>query len=218
MSRRFLNIIMFASLAVPLTSCLQEKFFHDPSDPRLPKFSEEGNQVAGSIVSGEAWKTFYSPGFMGPNRGLFFVNHQKGDSISIHFEGNFRKDSTLGRTGRNFIVILKNTSLNKLEDIYALKDKFIALDGENNYVLYEDRWATTPGGQIREPVRGTGGVSLTVAKEHITKSKSKRANGETYYPIIVAGTFDFVFTASGVHAESGRFDFELVDLYLDQEP
>ena len=204
-------ILVFAILL--LNSCRQEIFVPDNTDPRLPAYTEKGNQVGGALVNNIAWKTnFFTTIDMGWNRSFYFTNYTNSDSITLDLDGSFTegqyKDIFL-----DFTFVLRNISLNKFEDIEMLNGQTFTLDGIENYVIIRDF-----EGILKDNVHfyygGKGQLEFkTVKKVNYTWP---RGNGERYYPLIVAGTFAFKFEKDSINVESGRFDFEINDDYLDQ--
>src|SRR5687768_552011 len=125
------SIVLFAS------GCLEENFIPDPSDPRLPKYSEDGNQIGGALVNDVAWKTNFEAGCNYTNRSFYFTNYSSGDSITIHLDGIFSEGSSKDRPLR-FVVVLKKIPLLKLEDIKMLERRSFNLDGITNYAVLDD--------------------------------------------------------------------------------
>lgn len=54
------SLLIFVVLV--MNSCSGE-FIPDPIDPRLPKYTEEGNNVAGAFINDNTWESVVSIGF-----------------------------------------------------------------------------------------------------------------------------------------------------------
>jgi hypothetical protein len=212
--KAILTLGILGSIVFFFDSCLEEKFIPDPADPRLPKYTENGNQVGGTLINDVAWKTdFWSSIDMGWNRSFYFTNYRSGDSATLTIDGRFTEGFNKDRP-LSFIVVLKNISFGKLEDIKSLDGQTLTLDGTTNYAMIDDRSWT-----IRDSTdHYYGGIGeITVRSVNVIKNTTiQRQNGEKYNPLIIAGTFEFSFEQDLIHVTSGRFDFYINDNYLDQ--
>lgn len=209
-----LSLALVVAVIAVLPGCIEEKFIPDPSDPRLPKYTENGNQVGGALINDVAWKTDFSTNFgLQGNRSFYFTNHGAGDSVTLTLDGivteGTNKDAPI-----SFIVVLKNRSLEKLEDIASMDGETFLLDGEVNQVILDDRYETIRHG-VDYHYGGSGRITFrnirTVRNTTIT-----RQNGDKYNPLIVAGTFEFSFSEISTTVKLGRFDFYINDYYLYQ--
>jgi hypothetical protein len=180
----------------------------------VPKYTENGNQVGGALVNGIAWKTDFSIGFNFTNRAFYFTNYSSGDSVTLNLDGTFTEGANNERP-LNFVVVLKNMSLHKLEDIKHLAGQTLILDANPNYALIDDGFRT-----IRDTVEyyygGTGKITFKKVKP-LTNISLSGQNGERYNPLIVAGTFEFHFEQDSIDVTMGRFDFQINDSYLEQK-
>lgn len=211
-----LTIGLLGAMTLFLYGCLEEKFVPDPSDPRLPKYTESGNQVGGALINDVAWKTDFSPSSIGTggNRSFYFTNYSSGDSVTLTLDGLFTEGINRG-SPISFIVVLKNMSIQKLEDITHFDGQTFILDGKANYVIIEDSfWAIQDS--VGYYYGGTGKVILKNVKT-IKNTTFRRQNGEKYNPLIVAGTFEFNVDEISTVVTLGRFDFYINDDYLDQK-
>lgn len=206
-----LKIILSAALlgvmVLILYGCLEENFIPDPT--------EKSDQMGGALINNVAWKTSYSYDIDWPtHRVFYFTNYAAGDSVTLTIDGVFaegvHRESYLG-----FIVVLKNMSFEKLEDIKSLDGLTVELDGTVNSAVIDDMF-----GNIQDDVTyhrgGTGRITFKNVKT-VKGITYTRVNGEQYHPLIVAGTFEFTFPEISTVVSLGRFDFYLTDSSLDHE-
>jgi hypothetical protein len=187
----YLSSIIFVSL---LLICCDGIFIYDPIDPRLPKYSEDGNDVAGAFINGEVWtsivkrKYFTDQYFNYPVISLY----ERTDSLIISFEGE--------SIDWNIIEFrLSDIHIHRFEDLILLKNKKIQLDGVKNYAICVNR------DQYRDDFRSkkTPGIGQLYIKNVNT-------NGFANY-ITLSGTFGFVVNDSvygKVEVSYGRFDYD----------
>ena len=219
--KTILGIGILVTIALFFDGCLEEQFIPDPSDPRLPQYTEDGNQVAGALVNDIPWKTNFRTSIdMGWNRSFYFTAYpsyftanSSGPAAKLTLEGHYTDGDNKDRR-LDFIVFLKGISISKLEDISFLNGQSVILDGKANYaIIYDPYW--TIENNVDYHYGGTGSITF----RNIKKVKSltiHRQNGERYNPIIVSGLFEFSFENISVAVSSGRFDFYINDSYLDQ--
>lgn len=208
-----LAVTFIVSLVLFASGCLEETFIPDPSDPRLPKYSEDGNQVGGALVNDVAWKTDYEANFNYTKRSFFFTNYSSGDSITIHFDGIFTEGKSKDRPLR-FVVVVKKIQLSGLEDLKTLERRSFNLDGITNYAVLDDGFRAIQD-SIDYFYGGTGAITFTQVKPMIDLTFTD-PNGEKYHPLIVAGNFRFHFDQPSIDVTMGRFDFRIADDYLTQ--
>ncbi|RAJ90838.1 hypothetical protein LX87_05467 [Larkinella arboricola] len=55
--KALLLLLLFTSVTV---SYRKTVFEPDLTDPRLPAYTQKGNQVGGAFINGVAWQTYYS--------------------------------------------------------------------------------------------------------------------------------------------------------------
>jgi hypothetical protein len=120
------------SLSLTLLSCIVFGFFAcetspDIFDGRLPKYSEIGRNVAGCIIDDETvWLSQESIAFFGFSAPIAYVyTFIDADSLLIKLDGS------LVETGNNrdIEILLKNISVNNLEDLLKLEGQEFELDG-----------------------------------------------------------------------------------------
>lgn len=194
-----------------LSGCAKEAFTPDPHDPRLPMYTEGGNQVGGALINNVSWKT--SLNSVEGNKAFYFTDCPTGDSLTVHLNGIFNEGSHKNAPV-NFTVVIKNTSLDTYQDLEELESTELVLDGTQNYVILKDyEWFFETG--VYYYYGGTGKLVIKNVKtvEDITLSY---ADGVAHHPCIVSGTFEFSFPQGNIKVESGRFDFRIDAGYWDK--
>ncbi len=171
-----------------LVAC-EGTFVPDPTDPRLPKYTEEGNNVAGAIVNGEIWKSVVTVGFMYVGDDPYINICQQRDSITIHFKGN--------TNGKNASIEfhLKGLNISDFEDLVSLQGKKIQLDGVKNTGYYYNGYH-----KINYEKKGIGQLYI----------KNVKIEGRDSPIVTLSGTFGFTVTnADGkkIKVSYGRFDY-----------
>lgn len=210
-----LNVAIAVAVVLFLESCyLEENFIPDPSDPRLPKYTENGNQVGGALVNGLAWKTDYQVGFNYTNTSFYFIQYSSGDSVTLRIEGIFMEGKSKDRP-LDFVVVLKNRRLEKLEDIKNFAGQTLVLDGSSAYAMIDNGFLTI-GDSVEYYYGGTGEITFQAVKPVTRITLSRQNGGERYHPLIVAGKFEFHFEQDSIDVTLGRFDFQINDDELVQ--
>jgi hypothetical protein len=130
----YINLIAITLLTLT-TGCTVSIFVPDPIDPRLPKYTEGGNNVAGAFIDQEVWKSQnyieYVPtwGYMDEkvvHRMASITTDSIKNSLILRLDGQISSDST---TLEFRLVGLNIYSFN---DLALLNDKKIQLDGSSN--------------------------------------------------------------------------------------
>ena len=140
------NALVFLVL-LSTVSC-EPIYIPDPIDPRLPKYTESGNNVAGALINDKLWKSeSYFDWFwvVSNDPSVFYL--LDGDSVSIQFRGN-----TVGEAyGYGMISFgLKNARVKSLASLQNLEGRKFELGNNDNAVTLEtgsgcNQWGT---GQI----------------------------------------------------------------------
>lgn len=192
------NIYPFVLLLL-LSGC-GEVYIPDPVELRIPKYSEDGNQVAGAIINGESWKTELGCGFLkGCNFPLQISSFPIADSLIIILYGDLQEGLNKGKPiSINFV--LKNQSIEDFWDLLQLKDGLFIVNGT-------DVLATTGNFDISHDCMR--GQILFREVKHIA------SNGDEPR-IILAGTFGLECDQNGelITIYKGRFDFSLERGYV----
>ena len=210
-------IITLSILGFLITKSIgcKKRFIPDPVDPRLPKYTEDGNQVAGALINETAWKTDWGlKGEWGGNRSFYFTNYPAGDSITLTIDGLYIEGPDKNAE-ISFVFVIKNMELKNTDDLPSLKGQTFKLDGINEYAVMNDINRTAPR-VVNYFYSGNGELKIQNVKS-VKNITLTRNNGEKYHPQIVAGTFYIDFNQNNIKVESGRFDFALNDAYLDSE-
>jgi len=193
---RFLISAFLILVLLKVSGCREEKFVPDPDDPRLPKYTESGNEVAGALISNVAWKTNLKVHFDGPYPlpPFFIHNYPNADSLTVTINGTINEGINKG-AAINFSVGIRRPGVKTYEQLKNLKNKIFTIDGNNNFLTVDDVWMIYDGKTERFN-NGTGTFHFVNVQQ--------RSNDT-----ILSGTFDFRFeTASKmINVQKGRFDF-----------
>ncbi len=186
----FLNKILVVLFMLTLVCC-ETEFIPDPLDPRLPKYSETGKNVAGAIINQEIWNSVdnYSFAYV-VNEPMIFLFEN--DSLHIVFKGN----STIC----DYIEFrLSGFGIYKFEDLILLKNKKIQLDGLRNSGLCLENYCNSYYSSDPD-CSLSGGSGQLYIKNIVVDSVSA----------VISGTFGFTFTNSEnkvFKVSYGRFDY-----------
>jgi hypothetical protein len=188
-TRRIISIFSLVLVFSFQTAC-SGIFILDPIDPRLPKYTEEGNQVAGAFVDDQVWKSVVTSTLWGISYEPSVRSWPQKDSLQIIFSGNMEEgDYTVG-------FQLKGYKISKVADLMALDGKKIELDGVDNAGYWMPGYSSSVSSN-----RGIGQIYFKKVKK-IESSSS----------IIISGTFGFkISDNNGVSTiiSSGRFDYRI---------
>ena len=187
--RKFVYTNSFKLLIVGflLTSC-SGILVPDPIDPRLPKYTEEGNNVAGAFIGGKVWQSImYSSFSYTFNEPIITVYNQK-DSVSFRFKGSVSNETSV------IELHIKDRHITKYEDLLALVGAKVQLDGISATAYFIQDY--TPAAFNH---KGIGQVYFRSVK------RDRSGHG-----IILSGTFGFSSkdnNQSPIKVSSGRFDY-----------
>ena len=194
----YINSIVLTLLTLIIVCC-ESIFVPDPIDPRLPKYTENGNNVAGAFINQEVWRSQkkygLEAGMLAPEEIVHQMINIKIDSIKnsmiLHFDGLISNDST---TLEFHLVGLNIYSFN---DLVLLKDKKIQLDGTSNMGVYiRHRGAAKDIKYFKD--KGIGQLYLKNVKV-----------AQSNYSATISGTFGFtIYDSTNITDEIsyGRFD------------
>jgi hypothetical protein len=180
----FLVVVFFIA-----TAC-SGIFIPDPIDPRIPKYTEEGNNVAGAFVNDSIWKSVVTAGFNQVSDRPYITAWSENDSLSLRFTGLISDESS------SIDFHLKGLNITKFADLLVLNGQKIQLDGINNVGCYIRNY--TP---LDDDHKGTGQIYFRNVKEEDTSGK-----------IILSGTFSLSFNdwnGNMLKVTSGRFDYRI---------
>ncbi len=185
------------------TVACESIFIPDPIDPRMPKYTETGNNVAGAHINDKVWKSeqSWNPPY-GSTDAPSFDSWPENDSVVIRFSGE---------TGdkRAYIEFhLKNWSVDNFESISQLGGLKIELDGnENSAYYYEESYN-----------------SETCKYKGVGQFYPKNIQlNDSLTTALFSGTFGFTVTDSlgnSTKVSYGRFDYSLnkeYDFFINQE-
>ncbi len=173
-----------------VTACDNEPI-PDPIDPRVPKYTEKGCDVAGALVNDGVWESVVYVGmFSGSNNRPVITIDRQGESLSLEFSGY-----TSGKYS-SIIFHMTDLGISSFQDLILLDGRKIQLDGLENSGYY------------------TGGADLPIdMKRGVGQIYFKRASkNPTYSEIRVSGTFGFSYVDSNgnqIKVTSGRFDYDI---------
>lgn len=176
-----------AFVLITLFSC-EGIFIPDPIDPRLPRYTHQGNNVAGALIDDKRWESIvtWTGGLQYTADEPVFRSYPN-DRLEIVFSGN------VGGETYRLTFNLVGYGIHSYEDLIKLRGLKIQLTGDLNSAEIEATMATC---DVHD-----GGVGQFYAK-----NISMKENGV----LIFSGTFGFVTTeASCPPAEVtyGRFDY-----------
>jgi len=175
-------------------------FVPDPIDPRIPKYTEDGNNIAGAYINDNIWESVVRIGFPYSYNQPFITVWQESDSLVLRFSGN--------TAGENSSVEFHLTGLNisKFEDLITLDGHKIQLDGIKNAGFYIENYTPTSYAN-----KGIGQIYF----RHVSiRDSNDSAEGQASKKIIISGTFGFSFNDSNgktIKVSSGRFDYKITE-------
>lgn len=193
--RKFICTISLILSVLALFSC-ESEFVKDPIDPRLPKYTEVGNNVAGAFINQNTWRSevmcdFSVGGIIAVNEPYITVN-KGNDSTNIQFFGKFKGDHM------EIVFNLKGLKLGSFKDLKLLKDKKIELDGKRNFGLYYNESVAS-----KIPISLKGETGQLYFRNVSLKDSSSA---------VISGTFGFAYTDSAnatTKVSYGRFDYKI---------
>lgn len=179
-----INILAIACCLL-LGSC-EGVFVPDPVDPRMPRYTDSGNNVAGAYINGNVWSSKVFFGIVGSSNQPFINYYPTADSVSITFIGAMKDDAYA-----TISFGIKGLKIFMLRDMTKLDNKDFNLGTANfggYYSLYDDC-----------PVSGMGQLHC----------RSVKYNADREF-IQFSGTFGFNNkdgSCEDQKVSSGRFDY-----------
>lgn len=168
------------------SSCEKEHFTHDPFDPRLPVYSQDGSNSAGAFFNDQIWRTKFS--FSGESRGtnLDIESDLQQNSLTFTLDGSYQDEKY------PIQFVFNQISLSNFEEVATLEGKTLELNCPLDKIdfAFNSSDVECVNGQIFF---------------HKIISVSEREK-------IVAGTFSFdiFWDDQFIEARHGRFDYTLV--------
>jgi hypothetical protein len=190
MKRNFSPNSQFLVVIFLIVSACNGIFIPDPIDPRIPKYTDEGNNVAGAFVNDSIWKSVLKVGFNFVSDRPYITVWPQSDSLSLSFIGSISEESS------SIEFHLKGLNITKFTDLLVLNGQKIQLDGINNVGYYVSNYIP-----IDYDHKGAGQI-------YFRNVKAENAS-ET---IILSGTFSFTVNDSNgniLKVTSGRFDYRI---------
>jgi hypothetical protein len=190
------HIVKFTCWLVLFTSC-GGNFVVDPIDPRLPMYTEDGNDVAGALINNQKWKSVQS-GFGYPkNSRNADLTIYGSDSAVFTLAGHISKPGAEGNIpGVTVYFSFQEDKINTFSDLLSLQGQTITLDGQLNFggisIYWEDCLYNMGVGQL------------------YFKSVKPVTNRDD--AMIISGTFGFISDTPNCGKQEvfhGRFDYVL---------
>lgn len=180
----------------PLTLiCCQGVFVPDPIDPRLPKYTESGNNVAGAFINNDVWKSVVSLNFVSVTNKPNIVLYSNKDSMVMCFTGQ-------SKTYPYIEFCLSGLKVHTFDDLMLLKNKKIPLDGLKNAGLcFQYRYNSNELDSVYSATQSKGVGQLLIKNVAINDSLKSA---------ILSGTFGFTIKDSVngiIELSYGRFDY-----------
>lgn len=175
-------------------------FVPDPIDPRIPKYTEDGNNVAGSFINDNVWESIVKIGFPYSSNQPFITVWNESDSLVLRFNGNTAGESS------SIEFHLTGLKISKFEDLITLDGNKIQLDGIKNAGFYIENY--TPSSYDDK------GIGQIYFKHVSIQDSNVRVDGQTSKIVIVSGTFGFSINDSDGRIKkvtSGRFDYRITE-------
>jgi hypothetical protein len=185
-------LLVFAM--VTLASC-EGIFVEDPIEPRLPRYTSIGNNVAGAFIDHKVWRSIVYQGFSAYSNSPIVENYPIVDSLNLLFLGN-----SLSNEDVNLEFHFKNLRIYDFLDLKNLNNRKIILDGHNCFAIIKS-YDETNGIVIAD----SGIGQIYFKNVHAVDSLM-------YSDIIISGTFAFIAKKGDNSTQevlSGRFDYKI---------
>ncbi len=193
--KKYYSIIIKPALLLPLILIMacEGTFVNDPIDPQLPKYTENGYDVAGAFINDEIWHSVVEISLFTTLNEPSFISSPANDSLTVRFSGALKHDAT----PIDIAFYLIGLDVSSFNDLEKLNDKIITLDGTENQggIIYESYGYESQKG-------GIGQVYFT--KVEMTDSAAAT----------VSGTFGFTINDT-IEVTYGRFDYRVTSSYFE---
>ncbi|MEO8471913.1 MAG: hypothetical protein ABI477_06955 [Chryseolinea sp.] len=185
------DINIFVVLVLLSAMSCEPLYIPDPIDPRLPKYTESGNNVAGALINDQLWKSDIEYGWFGGFYAPDVYYIVNGDSLVIDFRGGMGENDYI-----NISFALKGARVTNLGSMLNLAgEKFKLGNGDNAVSIARDSGCNQ---------MGTGQVYFrSVTYDSVNQI------------ITLSGTFGFNVVDSvcgDVDVTYGRFDVRIVHI------
>ena len=212
---RYIPIIV---IALGFFSCKKDStFIPDSSDNLLPKYTENGYNIAGALINDTAWRSeFYNCTNYCPLSKLFGISSfVKGDSTIFHLSGAYTPnsikyiDSSLNNVTKGFVFVIKGLKIETQDSLLKLNNKTFQLDSVNSYVSIAKFYP------LYNFKKGKGTFTVSrVQKDSRSTIGDGSSNNPLTYRYTVSGLFNFQANDDRFYdIKDGRFDMEV---YLNQ--
>lgn len=171
-----------------LLSC--QEYVQDPIDPRIPKYTESGRDVAGALINGNPWISDGTGFNLYGQDDIDLVYYAPQDSLIMRMSGRF-DDHHL-----NVIINLNKLLIESLIDFRNLQGQTITLDGISHQGVIDMLHFVEPLG---------GGLGQVYFRKVTFKEHTAGANW-----LVMSGTFSFTIPGS-YDVTHGRFDYSVSD-------
>src|ERR1035437_9240366 len=89
-----LSNVIIALGFLTMVSC-ESIFVFDPIDPRLPKYTENGNNTSGAFMNKDVWRSIEKYSFLSVSNEPYLIVFTKHDSIVLNFSGDILKENNV---------------------------------------------------------------------------------------------------------------------------
>lgn len=187
---------LFSLSLLYLAACGGE-FIPDPIDPRLPRYSEEGKDVAGCFINDELWQAVRTGANFPPNPGEYLrvQFHPEDSTIRFRIDGRRKANTASVGTYVELYFVIDNR-LTQFESLGKLHQTTIPLDGQHSYAGLEDFSS--------EDHCPSGAGQLIIRKAEFIPGSAGA--------FILAGTFSFTVASDScerLDVRNGRFDYRV---------
>lgn len=182
--QKIIKIVL--SLPILLMGC-EPMVVQDPIDPRIPKYTESGYNVAGAFINQNVWKsvTYWN------KSNVWITSLKNSDSLIIRFDGQ-QNNSPL-----TISFYLKGYTVSKFQELVNLNDTKILLDGEDKAGVLET--SSVMVSYSPKAIKGKGQLYFKHVQVDITNKTA-----------VISGTFGFT-TNDLTEVSYGRFDYAVKD-------
>jgi len=178
-----------------LAACQDSVFIPDPLDPRLVRYTEDGNNASAALINGDIWSTNnpYDYNYSFYDSYIDVINYNDADSLIISFHGllDEREDVLLHFS-------LKDFGIDEARELVKLDEQKIQLDGAQNTAIMESLL-------FDESYEGGVGQIYFKSVKRADVSVSLFEEGS----VIISGTFSFTIPGENIEVTYGRFDYEV---------
>ena len=202
--KHLMRLLIATGMLASLTAC-QGKFVPDPIDPRLPRISTEGANVAGAFMNGQRWEAVQTGSWSfggGLDGNLIILLDSVQQTLQLTLDGQREgPDGSLSEPRR--ISFRLDNADGSLDRITGLRHRTFALDGPHHATVGADLFVDE---SLPPELSRAGQLYIHYVE------RSSEEPGSYYYT--VAGTFWLTIDCEGCtpyEVHSGRFDYQVPD-------